>query len=271
MLVKEVESKGLITKSNLPDADYVINPYIGCPHKCIYCYAEFMKRFTNHKEEWGEFIDVKICNKRIPIKNLKDKVVLISSVTDPYNYYEALYKKTQEILKQLKDSDANIEILTKSSLVLRDLDLFKKFKNIKIGISINTTDDNFRRDIEPRAGKIESRIESLKKLKEEGISTYAFIGPIFPGITNINDILKVLDDKVDLYYFENLNLRGGYKKRVLDYIKENHPQYRELYNEIYNRNNNFYWEEVIKEIKNHFKEKDIEYKIYFYHDEMKKK
>ena len=51
--------KSIITESRLPDADYVINPYIGCQHKCIYCYAEFMKRFTDHAEPWGEFIDIK--------------------------------------------------------------------------------------------------------------------------------------------------------------------------------------------------------------------
>ena len=55
MQVIEVKAKSIITKSGLPESDYVINPYIGCQHGCIYCYATFMKRFTNHKEKWGEF------------------------------------------------------------------------------------------------------------------------------------------------------------------------------------------------------------------------
>lgn len=80
--------KDILSKSNLPDADYVINPYIGCPNKCVYCYAEFMKRFTGHLgDEWGEFLEVKACSKKINKNNLKGKLVLLSSVTDPYNYF----------------------------------------------------------------------------------------------------------------------------------------------------------------------------------------
>ena len=59
MIEKQIEAKEIIIKSKLPSADYVVNAYTGCTHKCIYCYAEFMKRFTNHNEEWGEFIDIK--------------------------------------------------------------------------------------------------------------------------------------------------------------------------------------------------------------------
>ena len=61
IVVKEIITKDYVTKSNLPVSDYVINPYVGCPHGCKYCYASFMKRFTNHKEEWGSFMDVKRC------------------------------------------------------------------------------------------------------------------------------------------------------------------------------------------------------------------
>ena len=74
MNVKIIQTKDYVTKSNLPASDYVINPYVGCPHGCKYCYASFMKRFTNHtEEEWGTFIDVKQCNKRIDINKLKGK------------------------------------------------------------------------------------------------------------------------------------------------------------------------------------------------------
>ena len=60
MKIKLIKAKSIIVKSKLPEANFVINPYIGCKHGCKYCYARFMKRFTNHKEPWGEFVDVKI-------------------------------------------------------------------------------------------------------------------------------------------------------------------------------------------------------------------
>jgi DNA repair photolyase len=60
MIIREVKAKSIITRSNLPSADYVINPYVGCTHACIYCYASFMKRFTGHDEPWGTFLDIKV-------------------------------------------------------------------------------------------------------------------------------------------------------------------------------------------------------------------
>ena len=101
--IREIEVKSYITKSQLPGIDFVINPYVGCPHKCIYCYAEFMKRFVNEHniEDWGDFLDVKKCSIPINLNKIKkDKKVLISSVTDPYNPYECKYKITRSILKQ---------------------------------------------------------------------------------------------------------------------------------------------------------------------------
>lgn len=110
IIEKEIEIKDLLTKSNLPASDYVINPYVGCPHGCKYCYASFMKRFTGHKEEWGAFIDVKRCSKSISKKKLKGKTVFLASVTDCYNSYEEKYCITQSILKQLLDVECTVSI-----------------------------------------------------------------------------------------------------------------------------------------------------------------
>lgn len=73
IIVKEINTADYLTKSNLPASDYVINPYIGCSHGCKYCYASFMKRFTGHNEQWGNFIDVKMCDKKINLDKLKEK------------------------------------------------------------------------------------------------------------------------------------------------------------------------------------------------------
>ena len=113
MIIKEINVKDYLTKSNLPSSDYVINPYIGCPHGCKYCYASFMKRFTGHTEDWGDFIDIKICNKPIDLKKIDNKNVFLSSVTDCYNKYEEEYRITRNILEQLVDSNCNLSISTK--------------------------------------------------------------------------------------------------------------------------------------------------------------
>ena len=101
VIEKHIQVNDYLTKSNLPASDYVINPYVGCPHGCKYCYASFMKRFTGHKEDWGTFIDIKQCDKKINVNKLKNKRVFLSSVTDCYNQFEEKYELTRNILKQL--------------------------------------------------------------------------------------------------------------------------------------------------------------------------
>jgi radical SAM domain protein len=272
-IIKETVSKNIITKSKLPDTDYVINNYVGCNHGCIYCYAEFMKRFTNHTEKWGEFLDVKKFNEEKFVKYLKkinsDKKILMSSVTDPYNPYEIKYKSTRNILKlfiQANNEHIHLEILTKSLLIFRDIDLLKKIKNITVGISLNTLNDNLRRQIEPCAGSIKSRIEILKKLKGENIPVYLFISPIFPMLTQLEEIIATCKDTVDFIYFENLNLRGRYKKIILDFISKNFPEYNQLYQDIYTKNKKEYWYLLMEDINRLCKIYDIKYKTFFFHD-----
>jgi DNA repair photolyase len=141
MEIKEISVNDYLTKSQLPSSDYVINPYIGCSHGCRYCYASFMKRFTGHTEDWGTFIDIKRCNKKINLNKISKKNVFLSSVTDCYNPIEEDCKLTRDILMQLVNSDCYLSISTKSKLILRDLDLLKQIKNLSISISINTLDE----------------------------------------------------------------------------------------------------------------------------------
>ena len=98
MRIKEIKVKNVITKSNLPVCEYSVNPYVGCTHACKYCYASFMKRFTNHPEPWGEFIDVKYWDTIKNPKKYEGKELFIGSVTDPYNPQEELYGRTRALL-----------------------------------------------------------------------------------------------------------------------------------------------------------------------------
>ncbi|SEA87373.1 hypothetical protein SAMN04515656_1661 [Eubacterium aggregans] len=83
-IIKEIETKNVLTKSNLPVGDYSVNPYVGCTHACKYCYADFMKRFTHHPEPWGDFLDVKIWPEIKNPQKYAGKEVFFGSVTDPY-------------------------------------------------------------------------------------------------------------------------------------------------------------------------------------------
>ena len=270
MVVNEITVNNYLTKSNLPDSDYVINPYVGCTHGCKYCYASFMKRFTGHKENWGDFIDIKRCNKPIDLKKISGKNVFLSSVTDCYNQYEKDFCITRNILEQLVDSDCNLSISTKSKLILRDIDLLKQMKNLIVCMSINTLNEKFRSDMD-NASTINERMDTLKELHNNGIYTVLFMSPIFPYITEWKEIIDQTKDYVDEYWFENLNLRGNYKKEILDYIRTNYSDLYSDYIDIYLKKNNKYWKDLAEEINNYCNLNNINYTNYFYHKELVEK
>ena len=263
----EVAVKDLVTKSNLPASDFVINPYVGCPHGCRYCYACFMKRFTNHSEAWGSFIDIKRCDKPISKKRLQGKSVFLSSVTDCYNPFEEKYGNTRKILEQLISIDCELNISTKSHLILRDIDLLKQCKNLTVSVSVNTLDEQFKSDMD-HASSIGKRLETLETLHENGIYTVLFMSPIFPGITDYKKIIEKTGRYVDEYWFENLNLRGSYKQDILGYIKNAYPQFVELYEEIYVKGNMGFWNDLSVEIAEYCTKHSRKYINYFYHKEL---
>lgn len=246
--VKEILTKGYITPCKLPGYDYVINPYVGCPHRCIYCYAEFMKRFTHHDEPWGTFTDVKIRSTSGKPIDLRDKNVFLSSVTDCYNPLEEKYRLTRRLLQQLSSSGAKITILTKSDLVLKDLDILQQMPHVEVGFSLNTTRDVFRQEIEPCASSVSARIDALQKLHESGIKTFLHLAPIFPELSDWKSVIEATAGFVRHFSFEQLKLKVLSLSRVLCYIAQKHPQYKALYHQIYQEKDNTYWQALEQEI-----------------------
>lgn len=285
-IIKIVEARSILSKSNLPVCEYSVNPYIGCTHSCKYCYASFMKRFTGHKEEWGTFLDVKMWPE---IKNpgkYKGKELFIGSVTDPYLPQEKTYERTRILLEQLEGSGAKLSIATKSDLILRDLDLIKTFPEARVSWSINTLDEEFRRDMD-KAVSIERRLAAMEAFHSAGIRTTCFISPIFPGITDVEAIIQRAKKHCNLIWLENLNLRGTYKSVMINYIKEKYPHLFPLYQEIYHRKNLSYWEMLDAKLKAFTAKIGLDYVTnddsiqrpfdappvvvnYFYHDQIKK-
>lgn len=285
-IIQKIEVKSVLSKSNLPVCEYSVNPYVGCPHACQYCYASFMKRFTNHPEPWGDFLDVKYWPDIKNPQKYAGKELFIGSVTDPYNPQEEVYERTRALLTQLQGSGAKISIATKSDLILRDLELIKSFPNARVSWSINTLDETFREDMD-KAVSIQRRLAAMKAFHDAGVRTTCFISPIFPGITDVKTIIQQARTQCNLIWLENLNLRGGYKTVIMDYIQEKHPDLLPLYQEIYNKNDRSYWELLDAELKDWAAEIGLDYVTnddsmsrpfealpiivnFFYHSEIKK-
>ena len=162
--------------------------------------------------------------------------IVIGSVTDGYNPQEEKFGNTRKLLEQLRGSGADILICTKSDLVVRDIDLLKELGQVTVSWSINTLDEDFRNDMD-KAVSIERRIAAMKQVYDAGIRTVCFVSPVFPGITDFEAIFERVRDQCDLFWLENLNLRGGFKTTILDYIAEKYPALVPLYDEIYNKKN----------------------------------
>lgn len=285
-ILKTVEVRSILSKSNLPVCEYSVNPYTGCTHGCKYCYASFMKRFTGHTEDWGTFLDVKIWPE---IKNpgkYAGKELFIGSVTDPYLPQEETFQRTRSLLMQLKGSGAKLSIATKSDLILRDLDLIKTFPDARVSWSINTLDETFRQDMDA-AVSIERRLSAMETFHRAGIRTTCFISPIFPGITDVEAIIQRAREHCNLIWLENLNLRGSYKPAIMNYIKEKYPRLFPLYQEIYTKGNRSYWEMLDAKLKAFTSGIGLDYAVnddsmnrpfdsppvvvnYFYHEQIKK-
>lgn len=213
MNIREIQAKSILSKSQV--SDYALNPYVGCQHDCVYCYAKFMKRFTGHEERWGKFVDVKINAPELLAKEVKKKRVgkiWISGVCDPYQPLENKYRLTRRCLEVLVENKWPITVQTKSPLVLRDIEILKRSKNAEVGFTITTADEKIRRIFEPGAPPINKRIEALAILHSEGIRTFAMIAPILPGAEGLVSELK---GKVDSVLLDRLNYHyadWAYKK-----------------------------------------------------------
>lgn len=233
MIIKEIKCKTLLTKSRLPETDYCVNPYVGCAHNCVYCYARFMRRFTSHSEEWGDFLDIKMNAKEVLAKELAKKAergtVLVGSVTDAYQPIESKYKITRSVIKLLLAYSFPVSILTKSSLVTRDIDLLSQTEDCEVGITITTLDANLARKFEPLTSSPKARLDALVKLRNAGIKTYAFIGPVLPGFTKLALIFKALSDKVDFVMIEALNTGCGNIDSIKKIVREKKPGYISYY------------------------------------------
>ena len=257
-VIREIKVRNILTKSDLPVCDYSVNPYVGCAHACRYCYASFMKRFTGHAEPWGAFLDVKYWG-RIPHPEKYDgKELFIGSVTDPYLPQEEKFCRTRALLEELKGSGVRLSISTKSDLILRDLELIKTFKDARVSWSVNTLDEDFRKDMD-NAASIERRLDAMKTFHDAGVRTTCFISPIFPGITDVKAIIERVKGQCNLIWLENLNLRGSFKGAILDYIREKHPELTGLYEEIYIKGELGYWQSLDREVKAYAAENGLDY------------
>lgn len=224
MRIIKIKAKSIYTKSRIPGVDYVINQYVGCQFACKYCYAKFICRWKTYGE-WGTWVEVKVNAPELARKYVEGEVAM-SSISDSYQPIEAKIKLTRKVLQNMSKR-INLSILTKSPLVTRDIDIFKQFKNIEVGLTVNSFEGREKKLFEPLTPIQRARINALKVLHEEEIKTYAFISPIIPEVTDVEAIVRETKSFADYFFFEVLNLRASGKEfqRIL---RDNYPESYEI-------------------------------------------
>lgn len=241
---QEIQAKSIIAHTSVPSADYVINSYTGCQFGCMYCFATFMGRFIGESNDnWGNYVYVKTNAVELMQKDIKRLMkknphprIAISTVTDPYQGVESKYKLTRGILQTFADNDyqGRVSVLTKSPIVLKDLDILKKIKNAEVGLSITTSDDKLSRFLEVRAPSASTRLKTLQKLNEAGIKTYAFVGPFLPHLKLEPKLIDNLFSEIkktgtDTLKIEYLNLPKYVRPRLNKIIKTESEEIQEVY------------------------------------------
>lgn len=244
MQITEIEAKSMLVKSKLPATDYVVNPYIGCNFACAYCYASFMGRFVGQPiEAWGDYLSIKINAVEVFRRDLerlapskRNSTILLSSVTDAWQGPEKKYRLARGVLEVLRDSSypGFVSILTKSPLVLRDIDVISALPAKEVGITMTTTDDNIGRFMEAHAPLASERLRTLADLSAAGVPTYAFLGPLFPHYRFRGDLLEQLfialkGAGTTTIFAEHLNTSQYILRRIEPLLAEAEPTIRSAY------------------------------------------
>jgi len=269
--VQEITCKSAIGKCGFPGGGWAINPYVGCSHNCVYCYARFIKRFTGHLEPWGSFVDARIniaevLKKQLNSPKYKEGQVFIGTVTDPYQPLENKYQLTKQVLEVLLEHQLPVSILTKSDLVLRDLDLLRKFKSIDVNFTISTLDETWKKLTEPASSSVEKRLAAAKQLSESGIKVIAMMGPYWPIFTDPDELFKKFKEAgISHAYTESFNTTGGNYTEVGEILKQYYPEKQSEMAEILFNKERFdqFYNEEAKKVAELLKKYQIPTTIYF--------
>ncbi len=237
LVVRRVECKTVLNRSTI--GQYTMNCYTGCQHSCIYCYARFMQRFHPHPEPWGEFVDVKVNAPEAlarQLKRAKPGPVFVSSATDAWQPLERKWELTRECCRMLIEHGFRVNALTKNTLILRDLDIFRPGLT-QVGVTITTLDRRLAKLWEPAASSVEERCHVLQTASDAGLETAIMFGPLLPALSDGQDSLNALFERaaeldVDLIWVDAMNPRPRVWPSVGPFLRREFPDLHDHYSRL---------------------------------------
>ncbi|MDH7570145.1 MAG: radical SAM protein [Armatimonadota bacterium] len=237
VVVHEVPCRSVLNRWG--GGGYSLNGYTGCTHACVYCYARFMQRFHPHPEPWGQFVDVKSNAPEVLSRQLRRTPpgpVFVSSACDAWQPLEREWEITRRCCEVLFRYGFAVHALTKSSLVLRDLDLFAG-RDAQVGVTLTTLDERLRRLWEPNAAPVAERLRVLREAKAAGIRTAVMFGPLLPFLSDGPHSLDALfaaamELQVDVVWVDALNPRPRVWESIAALLRRRFPELVPRYGEI---------------------------------------
>ena len=230
-VIGEAEAKQALSHSSL--ADYVVNPYLGCQHGCKYCYVQrYFRPRATPPVPWGFEVYARVNVPGLLRREAKRKAhgkVLLSSMTDAYQPLESRYRLTRSVLECLVETGFPISILTKSNLVLRDLDLLTKHRESEVTFSISSLDKEVYTSFEPAATPPEKRIDALRGILESGVKGGLFVAPHIPTAEPFDvQYRPILESASELglheLAFDFLNYSSVMKRAIIKAYESEYPQ-----------------------------------------------
>ncbi len=194
--VEEIQCKTILNKSVMPFADYTLNAYLGCAFGCSYCYVPVMRarRGQVDDEKWGGWVQVKMnapdVLRRQMLRVPPEARLSIGTATDSWQPVEKRYEISRRILTELAYYPNPVHLLTRSPLLIRDIDILQRMENIRIGVSLPTFDDDVRRTFEPYAPAIPGRVNLVKRLLAAGLDVRLFWSPVLYGVMDNRDAVR---------------------------------------------------------------------------------
>ena len=227
-IVRETVCKTILNRSGL--SNYSLNCYTGCTHACVYCYARFMQRFHPHDEPWGAFVDVKVNAVEVlkrQLRRAEPGTVFVSSACDGWQPVEAEWRLTRRCCELLLERGFQVHVLTKSALVLRDLDVFTG-SPASIGITLTTLDERLRELWEPGAVSVPERLAIIKAARDAGLQTSVMFGPLLPFLSDSQAAIDALLEQaaglgVDRIWVDALNPRPRVWPAIADLLRAKFP------------------------------------------------
>lgn len=226
------------------------NPYRGCLHSCIYCFARYTHSYLelDPEHEFETTIIVKknaakILRKELANPKWKNELVNLGSVCDPYQPIERKYKITREMLLEFQRYKTPLTVATKSNLVTQDKDILAEMSqdsHVDVVISISSINDQIRKKVEPRASSTQKRLEAISELRASGINVGVLLMPIIPFLNDtedeIDELFKAVSETGANYVIPGiLYLTGSTKNRFFEFIEKHYPDLVEKYKLFYKR------------------------------------